>query len=219
MALVSSTLATTLLTSYIPTMTDSTFASAMASGINSFVSTGQITASAVAGTVSAGAFTGTAVGTMSVSISSSDIEDVCKQMYKAVTDIADGYNNETDDSSLQQLRQKIQDASNNYGAKYFAQEVASIIDDACTNGTFVVTITGNAVQGPTTTPLVDNANITWAGDKSTLQSSLESAMLLIDDSAIATAIAAAVNTYLTTATITVSGSSTTSGATGVGMMA
>lgn len=195
MALVSSTLQASLLAGFIPSMTDSSFSSVVASSINTYCGTGVITAAALAGTVSAGAFTGTGSGTVTVSIASKDIEDVCTNM---------------------------RSDTKSYDDAYLAKELASIIDDAVTNGKFNIIINGSATAGSTTTTFtgVATTDVTWQGDASTLESSLKSAMVpSMTDTSFATAIATAVTTYLTSASITVKGENSLAGASGAGVMA
>lgn len=195
MALVSSTLQASLLAGFIPSMTDSSFSSVVASSINTYCSTGVITAAALAGTVSAGAFTGTGSGTVTVSIASKDIEDVCTNM---------------------------RSDTKSYDDAYLAKELASIIDKAVTNGEFNIIINGSATAGSTTTTFtgVATTDVTWQGDASTLESSLKSAMVpSMTDTSFATAIATAVTTYLTSASVVVRGENSLAGASGVGVMA
>lgn len=195
MALVSSTLQTSLLAGFVPSMTDSSFSSTVASSVNTYCGTGIITASTLAGTVSAGAFTGSGSGTVTVSIASKDIEDVCTNMRS--------------DTKL-------------YNDAYLAKKLASIIDDAVTNGKFNIIINGSATAGSTTTSFtgVATTDVTWQGDASTLESSLKDAMVpSMTDTSFATAIATAVTTYLTSASITVKGENSLAGTSGAGVMA
>lgn len=195
MALVSSTLQASLLAGFIPSMTDSSFSSTVASSINTYCGIGVITATALAGTVSAGAFTGTGSGTVTVSIAPKDIEDICADM---------------------------RSDTKTYSDAYLAKELASIIDKAVTNGKFNIIINGSAVAGSTTTPFtgVATTDVTWQGDASTLESSLKDAMVpSMTDTSFATAIAAAVTTYLTSASIAVKGENSLAGASGAGIMA
>ena len=195
MALDSSTFQASLLKGFVPSMTDSSFSSTVASSVNTYCGTGIITAGVLAGTVSAGAFTGSGSGTVTVSIASKDIEDVCTNMRS--------------DTKL-------------YDDAYLAKELASIIDKAVTNGEFNIIINGSATAGSTTTTFtgVATTGVTWQGDASTLESSLKSAMVpSMTDTSFATAIATAVTTYLTSASITVKGENSLAGASGVGVMA
>ena len=176
-------------------MTDSSFSSTVASSVNTYCGTGIITAGALAGTVSAGVFTGSGSGTVTVSIASKDIEDVCTNM---------------------------RSDTKSYDDAYLAKELASIIDDAVTNGKFNIIINGSATAGSTTTSFtgVVTTDVTWQGDASTLESSLKSAMVpSMTDTSFATAIATAVTTYLTSASITVKGENSLAGASGAGVMA
>ena len=176
-------------------MTDSSFSSTVASSINKYCGTGIITADALKGTVSAGTFTGSGSGTVTVSIASKDIEDICANMRS--------------DTKL-------------YDDAYLAKKLASIIDDAVTNGKFNIIIKGSATAGSTTTSFtgVATTDVTWQGDASTLESSLKDAMVpSMTDTSFATAIATAVTTYLTSATITVKGENSLAGASGAGVMA
>ena len=195
MALVSSTLQASLLAGFIPSMTDSSFSSTVASSVNTYCGTGIITADALKGTVSTGAFTGSGSGTVTVSIASKDIEDVCTNM---------------------------RSDTKSYDDAYLAKELASIIDDAVTNGKFNIIINGSATAGSTTTSFTEVAttDVTWRGDASTLESSLKEAMVpSMTDTSFATAIATAVTTYLTSASITVKGENSLAGASGAGVMA
>ena len=195
MALDSSTLQASLLKGFIPSMTDASFSSTIASSINKYCGTGTITADVLKGTVSAGAFTGSGSGTVTVSIASKDIEDVCTNM---------------------------RSDTKSYDDAYLAKELASIIDDAVTNGKFNIIINGSATAGSTTTTFtgVATTDVTWQGDASTLESSLKSAMVpSMTDTSFATAIATAVTTYLTSASITVKGENSLAGASGAGIMA
>lgn len=176
-------------------MTDSSFSSTVASSVNTYCGKGIITADALKGTVSAGAFTGSGSGTVTVSIASKDIEDVCTNM---------------------------RSDTKSYDDAYLAKELASIIDDAVTNGKFNIIIDGSATAGSTTTTFTEVAttDVTWQGDASTLESSLKDAMVpSMTDTSFATAIATAVTTYLTSASITVKGENSLAGARGAGVMA
>ena len=176
-------------------MTDSSFSSTVASSVNTYCGTGIITADALKGTVSAGAFTGSGSGTVTVSIASKDIEDVCANM---------------------------RSDTKTYGDAYLAKELASIIDKAVTNGEFNIIINGSATAGSTTTSFTEvvTTDVTWQGDASTLESSLKNAMVpSMTDTSFATAIATAVTTYLTSASITVKGENSLAGASGAGVMA
>lgn len=195
MTLDSSALQASLLKGFVSTMTDSSFSSTVASSVNTYCGTGIITAGVLAGTVSAGAFTGSGSGTVTVSIASKDIEDVCTNMRS--------------DTKL-------------YDDAYLAKELASIIDKAVTNGEFNIIINGSATAGSTTTTFtgVATTDVTWQGDASTLESSLKSAMVpSMTDTSFATAIATAVTTYLTSASIAVKGENSLAGASGAGIMA
>ena len=195
MALDSSTMQACLLKGFVSSMTDSSFSSTVASSVNTYCGTGIITAASLAGTVSAGAFTGSGSGTVTVSIASKDIEDVCANMRS--------------DTKL-------------YDDAYLAKELASIIDKAVTNGEFNIIINGAATAGSTTTSFtgVVTTDVTWQGDASTLESSLKDAMVpSMTDTSFATAIATAVTTYLTSASITVKGENSLAGASGAGIMA
>lgn len=195
MALVSSTLQASLLKGFVSSMTDSSFSSTVASSVNTYCGTGTITAGTLKGTVSAGAFTGSGSGTVTVSIASKDIEDVCTNM---------------------------RSDTKSYDDAYLAKELASIIDKAVTNGEFNIIINGSATAGSTTTSFtgVATTDVTWQGDASTLESSLKSAMVpSMTDTSFATAIATAVTTYLTSASIAVKGENSLAGASGAGVMA
>ena len=195
MALDSSTLQASLLKGFVSSMTDSSFSSTVASSVNTYCGTGIITAGTLKGTVSAGVFMGSGSGTVTVSIASKDIEDVCTNMRS--------------DTKL-------------YGDAYLAKELASIIDKAVTNGEFNIIINGSATAGSTTTSFtgVVTTDVTWQGDASTLESSLKDAMVpSMTDTSFATAIATAVTTYLTSASITVKGENSLEGAKGAGVMA
>lgn len=195
MALDSSTLQVSLLKGFVSSMTDSSFSSTVASSVNTYCGTGIITAAALAGTVSAGAFTGSGSGTVTVSIASKDIEDVCANM---------------------------RSDTKSYDDAYLAKELASIIDKAVTNGKFNIIINGSATAGSTTTTFtgVATTDVTWQGDAATLESSLKDAMVpSMTDTSFATAIATAVTTYLTSASITVKGENSLAGASGAGVMA
>ena len=195
MALDSSTLQVSLLKGFVSSMTDSSFSSTVASSVNTYCGTGIITAAALAGTVSAGAFTGSGSGTVTVSIASKDIEDVCTNM---------------------------RSDTKSYDDAYLAKELASIIDKAVTNGEFNIIINGSATAGSTTTSFtgVATTDVTWQGDASTLESSLKDAMVpSMTDTSFATAIATAVTTYLTSASIAVKGENSLAGASGAGVMA
>ena len=195
MALDSSTLQVSLLKGFVSSMTDSSFSSTVASSVNTYCGKGIITAGTLKGTVSAGVFTGSGSGTVTVSIASKDIEDVCTNM---------------------------RSDTKSYDDAYLAKELASIIDKAVTNGKFNIIINGSATAGSTTTTFTEvvTTDVTWQGDASTLESSLKSAMVpSMTDTSFATAIATAVTTYLTSASITVKGENSLAGASGAGVMA
>lgn len=205
MALVPATLTASLLAGFIPTMTDNSFSSTVATAINTYCGTGQISATVIAGTVSAGAFTGSGIGTVTVAIDPDDIETVCENMKLDPTETGcwDPNQGETGDD-------------------YLAKELASIIDDAVTDGSFTILISGTASTSSSSTTFTDvpSTDVEWEGDPDTLKTSLKAAMIpTMTDATFATAIATAVNTYLTSATITINGESALSGATGSGVMA
>lgn len=206
MPLVPTVLQSALASVFVPTMTDDTFSSGVASGINSFCGTGMITAALISGTVSAGTFTGSGTGSVVVNISDGDIKSVCDDMKSNPQEQSDG----SWDPGLGE-----DDA-------YLAKELASIIDDAVTNGQFTVYITGNAVAGQVTTPftMVPTTDITWTGDASTLETSLKASMIsTMTDATFSQAIANAVTTYLTSAQIVVKGETALAGAQGTAVMA
>ena len=195
MALDSSTLQASLLKGFVSSMTDSSFSSTVASSVNTYCGKGIITAGTLKGTVSAGVFTGSGSGTVTVSIASKDIADVCTNM---------------------------RSDTKTYSDAYLAKELASIIDKAVTNGKFNIIIKGSATAGSTTTTFtgVATTDVVWQGDASTLESSLKDAMVpSMTDTSFATAIATAVTTYLTSASITVKGENSLAGASGAGVMA
>lgn len=205
MALVPATLTASLLAGFIPTMTDNSFSSTVATAINTYCGTGQISATAIAGTVSAGAFTGSGIGTVTVAIDPDDIETVCENMKLDPT--------ETGCWDLN---------AGETGDDYLAKELASIIDDAVTNGSFTILISGTASTSSSSTTFTDvpSTDVEWEGDPDTLKTSLKAAMIpTMTDATFAAAIDAAVTTYLTSATITINGESALSGATGSGVMA
>lgn len=190
---------------FISTMTDDSFSSTIATAVNTYCAKGQIKASTMAGTVSAGLFSGSGSGNVVVDIDPDDIETVCKNMKldPKKTGCWDPDEGETGDD-------------------YLAKKLAEIIDDAVTNGDFIILINGSAEAGSSTTTFTDvpTTDVKWEGDPDTLESSLKAAMIpTMTDATFATAIAAAVTTYLTSATITISGESALVGATGDGVMA
>ncbi len=204
MALVKDVLKTTLISLFVPTMTDDTFSTGIATGVNAFCATGQIQAPAVVGTVSAGAFTGTAVGSAVVNISSSDIKDVCDAMRSNPHQNPDG----SWDPGLGE------------GDDYLAEQLAAIIDDACTNAQFTVLISGTAVAGQVTTPFTNvPGTVEWSGDPSSLETTILNSMTSdMTDADFADAIANAVFSYLTGAQITVKGATALEGAQGTATM-
>lgn len=204
MALVPSTLKTALIAIFVPSMTDDTFSSGLASSINTFCGTGQISASSIMGTVSAGAFTGTGTGTMVVNIASSDIKDLCDAMKSNPHQNPDG----SWDPGLGE------------GDDYLAEQLAAIIDDACTNAQFTVLISGSAVAGQVTTPFTNvPGDVEWSGDASSLESTILNSMTdNMTDADFADAVSKAVKDYLTGAQITVKGTLALEGASGSGTM-
>ena len=205
MALVPGTITASLLSGFIPTMTDGSFSSTVATAVNTYCGTGQITAATMKGTVSAGVFSGSGSGSVIVAIDSADIETVCENMKldPKETGCWDPDEGETGDD-------------------YLAKKLAEIIDDAVTNGDFTILINGSAVAGQVTTTFtnVPTTDVEWEGDPDTLETSLKAAMIpTMTDATFAAAIDAAVTTYLTSATITVNGESALAGATGDGVMA
>lgn len=204
MALVPSTLKTALIAIFVPSMTDDTFSSGLASSINTFCGTGQISASSIMGTVSAGAFTGTGTGTMVVNIASSDIKDLCDAMKSNPHQNPDG----SWDPGLGE------------GDDYLAEQLAAVIDDACTNAQFTVLISGSAVAGQVTTPFTNvPGDVEWTGDASSLESAILNSMTDdMTDTDFADAISKAVKDYLTGAQITVKGTLALEGASGSGTM-
>ena len=185
-------------------MTDDTFSSGLASSINTFCGTGQISASSIMGTVSAGAFTGTGKGTMVVNIASSDIKDLCDAMKSNPHQKPDG----SWDPGLGE------------GDDYLAEQLAAIIDDACTNAQFTVLISGSAVAGQVTTPFTNvPGDVGWTGDASSLESAILNSMTDdMTDADFADAISKAVKDYLTGAQIIVKGTLALEGASGSGTM-
>lgn len=185
-------------------MTDDTFSSGLASSINTFCGTGQISASSIMGTVSAGAFTGTGTGTMVVNIASSDIKDLCDAMKSNPHQNPDG----SWDPGLGE------------GDDYLAEQLAAVIDDACTNAQFTVLISGSAVAGQVTTPFTNvPGDVEWTGDASSLESAILNSMTDdMTDTDFADAISKAVKDYLTGAQITVKGTLALEGASGSGTM-
>lgn len=185
-------------------MTDDTFSSGLASSINTFCGTGQIAASSIMGTVSAGAFTGTGTGTMVVNIASSDIKDLCDAMKSNPHQNPDG----SWDPGLGE------------GDDYLAEQLATIIDDACTNAQFTVLISGSAVAGQVTTTFTNvPGDVEWVGDASSLESAILNSMTDdMTDADFADAISKAVKDYLTGAQITVKGTLALEGASGSGTM-
>lgn len=217
MPLVPTTLQATLLAGFTPAMTDDIFASTLATGFNTFVATGLINASAIVGAVSAGSFTGTCVaGTMATSIKPGDITAISDEMKNIWSDIADWYGGDTNKDD--KLKQEIEKAKSEKGDDYLAQELAKVIDDACKNAQFVCMIVGTAVQGPSSTPLTGNAQVTWTGQASALENALKGVFKLNTDTAIAQGIAVSITTYLTTAQIKLDGQGPLAGATGMGIM-
>lgn len=204
MALNPATLKTALIAIFVPSMTDDTFSSGLASSINTFCGTGQLSASSIIGTVSAGAFTGTGTGVMVVNIASSDIKDICDAMKSNPHQNPDG----SWDPGLGE------------GDDYLAEQLAAIIDDACTNAQFTVLISGSAVAGQVTTPFTNvPGDVEWSGDASSLKSAILDSMTDdMTDADFADAISKAVKDYLTGAQITVKGTTALEGASGSGIM-
>lgn len=217
MPLVPSTIQGLLMAGFTPAMTDDIFASTVASAVNTYCTTGLINATPIAGAVSAGAFTGAVTaGTMSTSLKDSDIKAISDAMRNAWKEVADWYS-DNPDAEKSELDQKIEKAKEK-GDNYLAEELGKLIDDACKNAQFVCTIVGNAVQGPSTTPLTDTGTVTWTGNKDTLISGLKAACAQQQDASIAAGIASAITTYLTTAIIKIEGTTACKGAQGVGIM-
>lgn len=217
MPLTPSTIQGLLMAGFTPAMTDDIFASTVANAVNNYCTTGLINAAPIAGTVSAGVFTGAVTaGTMTTSLKDSDIRAISDEMNNAWKEVADWYA-DNPDAEQAELNQKIEKAKEK-GDNYLAEELGKLIDDACTNAQFVCTIVGNAVQGPSTTPLTDTGTVTWTGNKDTLISGLKTACAQKQDAAIAAGIASAVTTYLTAAVIKIEGTTTCKGAQGVGIM-
>ncbi len=217
MPLVPTAMSGLLMAGFIPTMTDDTFASTVANAVNNYCTTGLINAPVIAGTVSAGVFTGTvSAGTMTTSLKDSDIKSITDEMVNAWKDVADWYADHPD-AEQSELDQQIEKAKEK-GDDYLAEELSKLIDDACKNAQFNCIIIGTAVQGTSSTPLTDTGTVTWNGVKDTLISGLKSACKLQQDALIATSIATALTSYLTSAVIKIEGTASCKGAQGVGIM-